>query len=120
MRPGVGLRPQIPAKCAGSRIEPPLSLPTPPAEHPAAIAADSPPLDPPAVRVRSQGLLVRSYKRLSVSHAISISGALVTPRIVAPAPRSRATSGASLVTLLPSRSWVPASQRKSASSTGLL
>src|SRR5580704_15410412 len=59
MRPGVGFRPQIPLKCAGTRIEPPPSLPTPPAEHPAAIAAASPPLEPPAVRDRSQGLLVR-------------------------------------------------------------
>src|SRR5579864_1769905 len=59
MRPGVGFSPQIPQKCAGTRIEPPPSLPTPPAEHPEAIAAASPPLDPPAVREKSQGLLVR-------------------------------------------------------------
>ena len=58
-RPGVGLRPQMPVKCAGTRIDPPPSLPTPPADRPAAMAADSPPLEPPAVRVRSQGLLVR-------------------------------------------------------------
>src|SRR5438477_12730511 len=50
MRPGVGLSPQMPQKCAGTRMEPPPSLPTPPAEHPEAIAAASPPLDPPAVR----------------------------------------------------------------------
>src|SRR5207244_2733822 len=37
-RPGVGFSPQIPQKCAGTRIEPPPSLPTPPAEQPAAIA----------------------------------------------------------------------------------
>src|SRR5882762_5147303 len=47
MRPGVGFSPQIPQKCAGTRIEPPPSLPTPPAEQPEAIAAASPPLDPP-------------------------------------------------------------------------
>src|SRR6476646_8152852 len=58
-RPGVGLSPQIPQKCAGTRIDPPPSLPTPPAEHPEAMAAASPPLDPPGVRERSQGLLVR-------------------------------------------------------------
>jgi hypothetical protein len=41
------------------RTEPPPSLPTPPAEQNAEIAADSPPLDPPGVQSRSQGLLVR-------------------------------------------------------------
>ena len=59
IRPGVGFRPHIPVKCAGTRIEPPPSLPTPPAEQQAAIAAASPPLEPPAVRDRSHGLLVR-------------------------------------------------------------
>src|SRR5205823_7458908 len=59
MRPGVGFNPQIPQKCAGTRIEPPPSLPAPPAEHPEAIAAASPPLEPPAARERSQGLFVR-------------------------------------------------------------
>src|SRR6185312_1943686 len=58
MRPGVGLSPQIPVKCAGTRMEPPPSLPTPPAEQPEAIAAASPPLEPPAVLLTSQGLLV--------------------------------------------------------------
>ena len=90
IRPGVGFNPHIPVKCAGTRMEPPPSLPTPPADIPAAIAADSPPLDPPAVRVRSHGLFVRPYKRLSVSHAISSSGVLVTPRTMAPAgPQAR-------------------------------
>src|SRR2546428_12799116 len=59
MRPGVGFRPQIPLKCAGTRIDPPPSLPTPADDIPDAIAAASPPLDPPGVRVQSQGLLVR-------------------------------------------------------------
>jgi hypothetical protein len=59
MRPGVGFKPQMPLKWAGTRIEPPPSLPTPPADMPAAIAAASPPLEPPGVRSRSHGLLVR-------------------------------------------------------------
>src|SRR5579863_10675512 len=70
-RPGVGFSPQIPLKCEGTRIEPPPSLPIPPAEQPEAIAAASPPLEPPDVRDKSQGLLVRPCTRLSVSHAIS-------------------------------------------------
>ena len=48
MRPGVGFSPQMPEKCAGVRIEPPPSLPTPPMQQPEAIAAASPPLEPPA------------------------------------------------------------------------
>ena len=48
MRPGVVLSPQMPEKCAGVRTEPPPSLPTPPIEQPAAMAAASPPLEPPA------------------------------------------------------------------------
>src|SRR6266849_8739496 len=57
-RPGVGFNPQMPQKCAGTRMEPPPSLPTPPVEHPAAIAAASPPLEPPALHDKSQGFLV--------------------------------------------------------------
>ena len=41
-RPGDGLKEQIPVKCAGTRTEPPLSLPRPAADRPAAMAADSP------------------------------------------------------------------------------
>src|SRR5882724_9693271 len=111
MRPGVGLSPQMPLKCAGTRIDPPPSLPTPPAEHPEAMAAASPPLDPPGVRERSQGLLVRPYRRLSVSQAISSSGVFVTPRMIPPALRKRETSGASGEGTWPSRNFVPDSQR---------
>src|SRR6266851_1842304 len=67
MRPGVGFNPQIPQKCAGTRMEPPPSLPTPPDEQPAAIAAASPPLEPPAEYARFHGLLVFPWVRLLVS-----------------------------------------------------
>ena len=67
MRPGVGFSPQMPQKCAGTRMEPPPSLPTPPAEHPEAIAAASPPLEPPEENAEFHGLLVFPDRRLSVS-----------------------------------------------------
>ncbi len=67
MRPGVGLSEQMPVKCAGTRTDPPLSLPSPPAESPAAMAADSPPLDPPGDRSRSHGFRVRPCSRFAVS-----------------------------------------------------
>src|ERR1700730_9351083 len=66
-RPGVGFSPQMPQKCAGVRREPPPSLPTPPIEQPEAIAAASPPLEPPAGYAGFQGLEVLPLSRLSVS-----------------------------------------------------
>src|SRR5271163_3891580 len=67
IRPGVGFSPQMPQKCAGTRIEPPPSLPTPATEQPAAIAAASPPLEPPEECARFQGLLVCPCSVLVVS-----------------------------------------------------
>src|SRR6266576_6324244 len=95
MRPGVGFSPQIPQKCAGTRIEPPPSLPTPPAEQPVAIAAASPPLEPPEECAKFHGLQVLPLSRLLVSYAIKNSGVLVFPRRMAPADFNRETSGAS-------------------------
>src|SRR5277367_4728295 len=95
MRPGVGFNPQMPQKCAGTRTDPPPSLPTPPIEQPEAIAAASPPLEPPLDRAKFQGLLVLPLRELLVSYAIKYSGVFVLPRIIAPAARRRATSGAS-------------------------
>src|SRR5215472_4224309 len=66
-RPGVGFNPQMPQKWAGTRMEPPPSLPTPPIEQPAAMAAASPPLDPPDEYARFHGLLVFPVRRLLVS-----------------------------------------------------
>src|SRR6202043_3560352 len=95
MRPGVGFNPLIPQKCDGTRIDPPPSLPTPPIEQPAPIAAASPPLDPPADRESSHGLLVLPDSVLSVSYAIKNSGTFVFPTKIAPAALSRDTSTAS-------------------------
>ena len=49
-RPAVGFNPAMPQKCAGTRIDPERSLPRPAGERYAAIAAASPPLDPPRCR----------------------------------------------------------------------
>ena len=48
----------MPQKCAGQRIEPPMSLPSSSGVNPAATAAAAPPDEPPGVRVVSHGLLV--------------------------------------------------------------
>ena len=57
----------MPQKLAGTRTDPPPSLPRPASEHPAAIAAASPPLEPPAVRVRSHGFDVTPCSGLTDS-----------------------------------------------------
>ena len=75
-------------------MEPPPSLPIPPKEQPDAIAAASPPLEPPLECAKFHGLLVRPERRLSVSYAIRNSGVLVVPTTMAPAARKRVTRGA--------------------------
>ena len=61
-RPGttrkVDLCPNSPQCDAGTRIEPPMSLPISTGVKAAARAAEDPPDEPPGVRVRSQGLFV--------------------------------------------------------------
>jgi hypothetical protein len=53
-------------KQAGIRIEPPPSVPSDSAPIPAATAAAEPPLEPPGVRLGSQGLRVGPKSALSV------------------------------------------------------
>ena len=57
-RPKDGLRPTTPVSDAGTRMEPPVSVPSAPAIMLLARAAAEPPLDPPATRWRSRGLRV--------------------------------------------------------------
>src|SRR5689334_16679412 len=94
-RPVVGFNPAIPQKCAGTRIDPERSLPIPAGERQAAMAAASPPLEPPGVLFGSYGLFVRPKTGLSVSYGIAISGVFVLPRTIAPADFRCATTVAS-------------------------
>src|SRR5712691_6051632 len=55
-RPEVGLRPVMPQKCAGRRIEPPVSEPSAAGMSRAATAAPEPEEEPPVFRVTSHGL----------------------------------------------------------------
>src|SRR5882724_13661461 len=86
----------------------PVSLPTSSGEPPDARIAAGPPLLPPGVLVRSYGLEVRPYTRLSVSSDQVNSGVLVLPRRIAPAARIRATMVASSVGMRLAQPWVPA------------
>src|SRR6476661_505754 len=78
-RPRWGLRPKSPQQALGMRIEPPPSPPIPTGTIPLATAAAVPPLEPPGVRVRSQGLRVRPREALSVYGNAPNSGIVVLP-----------------------------------------
>ena len=58
LRPRVGLSPTMPQHAAGARIDPNPSLACAIGSMRAPTAAAAPPLDPPDIRVRSQGFFV--------------------------------------------------------------
>jgi len=89
------LSPTTPQKAAGWRIEPPVSVPSPPAARPAATAAAGPPDEPPGTRVRSHGLRVGLNAECSVEDPIANSSMLPLPSITAPAAARRAMTVAS-------------------------
>src|SRR6202051_5010466 len=97
----------MPVKAAGPRTEIAPSLPMPIGDMPAAIAADSPPDEPPGVRSRFQGLLVRPVTRLSVYVQPENSGRLVFIMGMPPAALNRATAVASLSGTFPAKSLDP-------------
>ncbi len=76
-------------------MEPPPSVPTCSGPRPAAAAAEAPPLEPPGVRSRFQGLRVMPKSRLWVAPIQPIVGVLVLPSMMAPAAFIRVTIGAS-------------------------
>src|SRR5215469_4032543 len=93
----VGLIPTTPQKAAGSRIEPPVSVPRLPRHSSAATAAADPPDDPPATRSKSYGLRVGPKAEFSVEEPIANSSRLALPTKTAPSARRRAITVASYV-----------------------
>jgi hypothetical protein len=91
----VGLRPTRLQKAAGTRIDPPPSVPRASGAIRAASAALLPPLEPPAVRSGAHGLRVTPCNGLSVTAFQPSSGVVVLPSSTAPWRRSAATTGAS-------------------------
>src|SRR5829696_773049 len=94
-RPNDCLNPKMPQDAAGMRIEPAPSLPCASGPRPAAIAAAAPPLDPPEVLARFQGLNEGPNTRFPESSFQPSSGVLVFPSMTAPAVYNRSTTGAS-------------------------
>jgi hypothetical protein len=74
---------------------------------PVATATASPLLDPPGVRVGSQGLRVAPWRLESVCQRSSRSGRLVRAIGIAPTARNRATAGASSVATSPASARTP-------------
>src|SRR5271169_2528807 len=87
--------PTTPQKEAGSRIEPPVSVPSAPRHSWAATAAADPPDDPPATRVVSSGFVVAPNAEFSVDEPIANSSMLVLPTKIAPSARRRSNTVAS-------------------------
>src|SRR5215510_10201496 len=94
-RPYVGLRPTMPQRAAGWRMEPPVSEPRARGTIRAATAAADPPLDPPGVRSSAHGFFVGPNAEFSVDEPIANSSQLVLPTMTAPAASSRSTTAAS-------------------------
>src|ERR1700674_3490429 len=91
--PTLGFRPYTPQKLAGIRIEPTRSDPYSRNVNPAASAAAPPPVEPPGVRLGSQGLLVLPYSSLLVwPKSASMAATLLLPTITAPASLRRRTT----------------------------
>src|SRR5208282_5291740 len=80
--------PTTPQNDAGSRIEPPVSVPNEARHSSAATAAAEPPEDPPATRVRSCGFFVGPKAEFSVDEPIANSSMFVLPTKMAPSARS--------------------------------
>jgi hypothetical protein len=78
-RPGEGRKPTTEQKLAGLRSDPPRSLPSAMGSMPQASATAAPPLDPPQVFDRSQGLRVGPKMGLNVCDPAPNSGVLVLP-----------------------------------------
>ena len=105
--PTVGLSDVMPQQCAGLRSEPPMSLPRPIGLMPDAIAAASPPLDPPAVTSGFHGLRVRPCSCEWVWTRRPKSGRFVRANGIAPAARMRSTVGASIGATASARASTP-------------
>src|SRR5450755_3260418 len=91
-RPYVGLTPTMLQNDAGSRIEPPVSVPTAIGTPRAPTVLALPPDEPPGTRDKSQGLRVGKKPEFSHDEPIANSSMFVLPIITAPAASSLATT----------------------------
>ena len=95
VRPTVGRRPTMPHRPAGTRTDPPPSMPRAKAASPAATAAADPDDDPPAKRPVSCGFTGVPQIGFKPVMPTPASWQLALPSRTAPAALSAATAGAS-------------------------
>ena len=86
------MKPTVPVKEAGCRMEPPVSEPRAACTTWAATLAAAPPEDPPGTRFSSSGLRTGPWKLVSLLEPMANSSQLVRPRITASAASSRSTT----------------------------
>src|SRR5262245_13697282 len=101
----------MPQQCAGTRIEPPISVPNSNAVNPHATEAAGPPEEPPGTRSSDHGLFVVPKTSLKVWTSPDQRGTLVLPKTIAPAPLRRATDGASTLGTYSASSVAPPVER---------
>ena len=94
IRPAVTFRPTMPHQAAGSRTEPPVSVPMATGARPAATATPEPLDEPPGVRCteRSQGFLGVPRWVLVPQLPMANSTVCVLPSTIIPAAMSRSAS----------------------------
>src|SRR2546423_15356713 len=95
IRPAVPFMPTSPQNPAGIRIDPPPSPPVARGTIPPATAAEEPADEPPVVLVRSHGVRVTPWRRLTLTLSPPNSPAVVWPTSTAPPARRRVTAVAS-------------------------
>src|ERR1051326_535929 len=110
----------MPQQCAGTRIDPPISVPSSNAVNPQATAAAGPPEDPPGTRSTDQGLFVVPNRLLNVWTSPDQRGTLVLPKTIAPALLRRPTDGASCAGTCSASSVAPPVERTPATSMASL
>src|SRR5437899_12383477 len=88
----VGRIPTIPLTEDGSRIQPPVSVPSAPRQVRAATAAPEPPLEPAGKRSGFQGLREVPCCGLSVVPPPASSGLIVSPPMIAAARLQRSAT----------------------------
>ena len=120
--PGVGAIPTTPHCAAGSRTEPPVSVPTDCTASWAATAAAQPPLLPPALRRTSWGLWVRPCAEVWVEAPIASSSMFARPSSPASGPTAspaarRVSSAAACARTSSAATWTSARVRPSTSAT---
>ena len=89
------MKPTVPQSAEGTRIDPPVSLPSASVTCCEASATAEPPLDPPEMRSRAHGLWVVPIDSLTDVIPHAHSWVWVLPTRTAPARRARLSASAS-------------------------